>query len=51
MDALKASLAKRGTTTEAKKPGQRIAAASEKDPDREEKEPAAKPKKKAGGAR
>ncbi|HEY7636193.1 MAG TPA: Ku protein [Gemmatimonadales bacterium] len=49
MDALKASLAKRGTTTEAKKPAQRVAAASEKGPDKEE--PPAKPKKKASGAR
>jgi DNA end-binding protein Ku len=51
MDALKASLAKRGTTTEAKKPAQRVAAASEKESDKEEKEPGAKPKKKASGAR
>jgi DNA end-binding protein Ku len=51
MDALKASLAKRGTTTEAKKPAQRVAAASEKDSDKEEKESGAKPKKKASGAR
>jgi DNA end-binding protein Ku len=51
MDALKASLAKRGTTTEAKKPAQRVTAASAKESDKEEKEPAAKPKKKASGAR
>jgi DNA end-binding protein Ku len=51
MDALKASLAKRGAATEAKKPAQRVTAASEKESDKEEKEPAAKPKKKASGAR
>jgi DNA end-binding protein Ku len=51
MDALKASLAKRGTTTEAKKPAQKVTAASAKESDKEEKEPAAKPKKKASGAR
>jgi DNA end-binding protein Ku len=51
MDALKASLAKRGPITEAKKPAQRVAAASEKDGDKEDKEQATKPKKKASGAR
>ena len=46
MDALKASLAKRGASTAEKKPAQRVAAAKVAD-----KEPAAKPRKKAGGAR
>jgi DNA end-binding protein Ku len=45
MEALKASLAKRGASTEEKKPARRVAAA------KEAPEPAAKPKKKAGGAR
>jgi DNA end-binding protein Ku len=46
MDALKASLAKRGASTAEKKPAIRVAAAKS-----DEKEPAAKPKKKASGAR
>ena len=46
MDALKASLAKRGASTAEKKPA--IRAAAEKSA---EKEPAAKPRKKASGAR
>jgi DNA end-binding protein Ku len=46
MDALKASLAKRGASTAEKKPDLRIAAAKEA-----EKEPAAKPRRKASGAR
>jgi DNA end-binding protein Ku len=46
MDALKASLAKRGASTAEKKPAVRMAAAKSA-----EKEAAAKPKKKAGGAR
>jgi DNA end-binding protein Ku len=46
MDALKASLAKRGDTTAEKKPAVLVTAAKSA-----EKEPAAKPKKKAGGAR
>ena len=46
MDALKASLAKRGASTAEKKPALRVAAAKS-----DEKEPAAKPKKKASGAR
>jgi DNA end-binding protein Ku len=46
MDALKASLAKRGASTAEKKPAMRVAGAKSA-----EKEPAAKPKKKAGGAR
>jgi DNA end-binding protein Ku len=46
MDALKASLAKRGASTAEKKPDIRIAAAKEA-----EKEPAAKPRRKASGAR
>jgi len=45
MDALKASLAKRGTSTAEKKPV-RVAAAKS-----DEREPGAKPRKKAGGAR
>jgi DNA end-binding protein Ku len=44
MEALKASLAKRGASTEEKKPAKQVAA-------KPEKEPAAKPRKKAGGAR
>jgi DNA end-binding protein Ku len=44
MEALKASLAKRGASTEEKKPARQAAA-------KPEKETAAKPKKKAGGAR
>jgi DNA end-binding protein Ku len=48
MEALKASLAKRGASTAEKKPAQRVAAAAAKPA---EKEPATKPKKKAGGAR
>jgi DNA end-binding protein Ku len=47
MEALKASLAKRGASTAEKKPAKRVAAAAAKP----EKEPAAKPKKKASGAR
>ena len=51
MDALKASLAKRGASTAEKKPSVRTAAAKADDKE-EEKEPAAKPKKKkASGAR
>ena len=46
MDALKASLAKRGASTAEKMPAQRAAAAKSA-----EKEPAAKPRRKAGGAR
>ncbi len=46
MDALKASLAKRGASTADKMPAQRAAGAKSA-----EKEPAAKPKKKASGAR
>jgi DNA end-binding protein Ku len=46
MDALKASLAKRGASTAEKKPAIRVAAAKS-----DEKEPAAKPKRKASGAR
>ncbi len=46
MDALKASLAKRGASTAEKKPDLRIAAAKEA-----EKEPAVKPRRKASGAR
>jgi DNA end-binding protein Ku len=46
MDALKASLAKRGASTDEKKPARREAAVKSA-----EKEPAAKPRKKAGGAR
>ena len=46
MEALKASLAKRGASTEEKKPAQRAVAAKAA-----EKEPAAKPRKKASGAR
>ena len=46
MDALKASLAKRGASTAEKKPAVRMAAVKSA-----EKEAAAKPKKKAGGAR
>jgi len=46
MDALKASLAKRGASTAEKKPAKRDASAKPA-----EKEPAAKPRKKAGGAR
>jgi DNA end-binding protein Ku len=46
MDALKASLAKRGASTAEKKPAVSMAAAKAA-----EKEAAAKPKKKAGGAR
>jgi DNA end-binding protein Ku len=46
MEALKASLAKRGASTEEKKPAKR--AATEKSA---EKEPAARPRKKASGAR
>jgi DNA end-binding protein Ku len=46
MDALKASLAKRGASTAEKKPAKRVAASKA-----DEREPAAKPKKKAGGAR
>jgi DNA end-binding protein Ku len=46
MDALKASLAKRGDSTAEKKPPVRVAAAKS-----DEKDPAAKPKKKASGAR
>ena len=46
MDALKASLAKRGASTAEKKPAQRVAGAKST-----EKESAAKPKRKAGGAR
>jgi DNA end-binding protein Ku len=45
MDALKASLAKRGASTAEKKPAKRVAAA------KPATEPEAKPKKKAGGAR
>jgi DNA end-binding protein Ku len=45
MEALKASLAKRGASTAEKKPARRAAAA------KPVPEPAAKPKKKAGGAR
>jgi len=45
MDALKASLAKRGASTAEKKPAIRVATAKSA-----EKEPAAKPKKKASGA-
>jgi DNA end-binding protein Ku len=47
MDALKASLAKRGASTAEKMPAMRAAAAKSA----EKEEPAAKPKKKAGGAR
>ena len=46
MDALKASLAKRGASTAEKKPARRVAAAKSA-----EKEPAAKQKRKAGGDR
>ncbi len=46
MDALKASLAKRGASTEEKKPARPAAGAKSS-----EKEPAAKPRRKAGGAR
>ena len=46
MDALKASLAKRGASTAEKKPARRDASANPA-----EKVPAAKPRKKAGGAR
>ncbi len=46
MDALKASLARRGASTAEKKPAVRVAAAKSA-----EKDMAAKPKKKAGGAR
>jgi DNA end-binding protein Ku len=46
MDALKASLAKRGASTAEKKPAKRDASGKPA-----EKEPAAKPRKKAGGAR
>jgi len=46
MDALKASLAKRGASTAEKKPAKRDASANPA-----EKGPAAKPRKKAGGAR
>jgi DNA end-binding protein Ku len=50
MDALKASLAKRGASTAEKRPAKRVASkAVEQEP--EEQERAAKPKKKAGGAR
>ena len=45
MDALKASLAKRGTTTEEKKPALQAV------PSQAAKEPAARPRKKASGAR
>jgi DNA end-binding protein Ku len=45
MDALKASLAKRGTTTEEKKPALQAV------PTQAAKEPAARPRKKASGAR
>jgi DNA end-binding protein Ku len=48
MEALKASLAKRGASTAEKKPAKRVADAAAKPA---EKETAAKPKKKAGGAR
>jgi DNA end-binding protein Ku len=48
MDALKASLAKRATSTAEKKPEIRIAAAKAVEV---EKEPAAKPRRKASGAR
>jgi DNA end-binding protein Ku len=48
MEALKASLAKRGASTAEKKPAKRVAAAAAKPA---EKETAAKPKKKAGGVR
>ena len=47
MEALKASLAKRGASTAEKKPAKRVAAAVA----RPEKEPAVKPKRKASGAR
>jgi len=47
MDALKASLAKRGASTAEKKPAKWDASATKP----AEKEPAAKPRKKAGGAR
>jgi DNA end-binding protein Ku len=47
MDALKASLAKRGASTAEKMPAMRAAVAKSA----EKEEPAAKPKKKAGGAR
>jgi DNA end-binding protein Ku len=46
MDALKASLAKRGASTAEKMPAKHVVAATSA-----EKEPAAKPKKKASGAR
>jgi len=46
MDALKASLAKRGASTAEKMPAMRAAAAKSA-----EKEPAAKPRKKASGSR
>jgi DNA end-binding protein Ku len=46
MDALKASLAKRGASTAEKLPAQHAAGAKA-----DEKEPAAKPKRKASGAR
>jgi DNA end-binding protein Ku len=45
MEALKASLAKRGASTEEKKPAKRAAGA------KAEKDPEAKPKRKAGGSR
>ena len=48
MEALKASLAKRGASTAEKMPAKRVAATAVK---AVEKEPATKPKKKAGGAR
>jgi DNA end-binding protein Ku len=48
MEALKASLAKRGASTAEKMPAKRVAATA---PKAVEKEPATKPKKKAGGAR
>ena len=50
MDALKASLAKRGSSTAEKKPSVRTAAAKGQEKEKG-KEPAAKPKKKASGAR
>ena len=46
MDALKASLAKRGASTAEKKPAVKVAAARSAEP-----APAAKPRKKASGAR
>ena len=48
MEALKASLAKRGASTAEKMPAKRVAATAAK---AVEKEPATKPKRKAGGAR